>query len=494
VRRDISTSLFAKLSLVLLGLSLVVGAVTLALTLSTSHLHQMEIQQRVNRDLAAHVVEENLLISDGAVDRDNLEHVFHVMMLINPSIEVYLLDPRGEILAYSAPPGRVKLARVALEPVAAFLESPDRYPVRGDNPRHPEVPTIFSAAPVTRDGRVEGYLYIVLASEAFGSVVDLLRGSWILRTGAVAVAGSGLLVLLTGVAIFRRVTGRLTDLSREMADWEHERLGPRTRDGNPPHPADEIESLRGTFQHMATRIDDQIEQLQTQDRQRREMVANVSHDLRTPLSHLQGYLETLLLKAPTMTSDERRTFLELALRHSQRLGRLIADLFELATLENLSQPLHREPLVLAELVQDVTQKYRHHATERGIRIDAVLDAQHSWVSADVGLIERAVGNVVDNALRHTPRGGLVRLELSDADRMLRLEISDTGPGIPEEHLPHLFERFYRAGRAAGDDASAGAGLGLAIAKRAAELHGGDLSCDSAPGHGTTFRFELPAAS
>jgi signal transduction histidine kinase len=494
VKSRIASSLFTRLSLVLLGLSLVVGALTVALTIVTGHVHQLEVQQRMHRDLAAHVVAENLLIADGRVDEANLEHVFHVMMLINPSIEVYLLDPRGEILAYSAPPGRVKLARVSLEPVAAFLEAPDRYPVHGDNPRHPDDPTIFSAAPVLRDGRIEGYLYIVLASEAFGSVVELLRGSWILRTGAVAVAGSGLLVLLAGVAIFRRLTRRVTDLSHEMRAWESERLGPRSTPEELPMGADEIESLRGSFQRMASRIDEQMDELERQDRLRREMVANVSHDLRTPLSHLQGYLETLLLKSPSMSNGERHSFLELALRHTQRLGRLIADLFELATLENLAQPLHREPLVLAELVQDVAQKFRHSATERGIRIDAVLDAQRSWMSADVGLIERAVGNVVDNALRHTPRGGHVRLALSDADLMLRLDISDTGPGIPAEHLPHLFERFYRAGRAAGDDASAGAGLGLAIAKRAAELHGGDLSCRSFPGEGTTFRFELPAAS
>lgn len=486
-----SNSLFSKLSLVLFGLSLVVAAATLTLTLATSHLHQMEVQQKIHRDLAAHVVGENLLIADGEVDRDNLHHVFHVMMLINPSIEVYLLDPRGEILAYSAPPGRVKLARVSLGPISAFLEDPDRYPVRGDNPRHPNRRTIFSAAPITRDSRIEGYLYIVLASEAFVSILDLLRGSWILRASAVAVAGSVLLVLLSGLAIFRRLTHRLSELSREMATWETERLGPQPASPVAPIVADEIESLRGSFQRMVSRIDYQLAQLEEQDQVRREMVANVSHDLRTPLSHLQVYLETLLLKAPTMPADEQRRYLELALRHSERLSRLVSDLFELATLENLSGPLRREPLLLAELVQDVALKYREPAAERGVQLASNLEAPRGWISADMGLIERALDNVLDNALRHTPSGGEIRIELSNADRVLRLEVRDSGPGIGPDHLPHIFERFYRADRTVGDDGPIG-GLGLAIARRAVELHGGRLMCDSEVGAGTTFRFELPA--
>jgi signal transduction histidine kinase len=489
-------TVYAKLAIALLGLFLVVGGVTLTVTLTTSYRYQQEVQQRIHRDLAAHIVEEELLIVEGEIAEEALEHVFHMMMVINPSIELYLLDPTGKILAFSAPPGRVQLDHLSLDPIRVFVDGEPRLPIMGGDPRNPGGRNIFSAAPILRNGETEGYLYIVLASEHFVSAADMLRGSYILRSGVGAVVGVVVMTLFGALFLSRRLTQRLSDLTQDITVFRAEELevdpddAPQTGEA-PRWNHDELDQLRDSFDAMATRIKEQISQLEEQDRHRREMVASVSHDLRTPLTHIQGYLETLMLKEESLDPVERREYLEIALQQGERLGRLVADLFELAKLEALHEPLVRERLPVGELVQDVAQKYRLHAKDQGVSLDAELEGGRMWISADVGLIERALENVLDNALRYTPHGGRIDINLRPHEQGLRIEVHDTGPGIEEGEISLIFDRFYRS-QGSAEDPGRGAGLGLAIAKRAVELHGGNLHCDSQVGEGTTFRFDLPA--
>ncbi len=488
-----TNSLYAKLAGALLVLFLVIGGVTLAVTLFTSYYYQQEVQQRIHQDLAAHIVEEELLIEDGQIAEEALKHVFHMMMVINPTIELYLLDPDGAILAYSAPPGKVKLSRVEMAPVTTFVDGGPRLPILGDDPRRPERRNIFSASPIVREGVLEGYLYIVLGSEHWVGVADMMRGSYILRTGAWAVAGSVVITLIGALLLSRHLTRRLTRLNRDIRRFRAESLDGTTESALESDERDEIGQLRISFEAMVERIKEQIDQLEEQDRLRREMVANVSHDLRTPLTHLQGYLETLNLKDESLDPAEKREYLEIALQHGERLGRLISDLFELAKLEALHEPLERESLPVGELVQDVAQKYRLPAQQQGVDLNARLDGGRTLISADFGLIERALENILENALRYTPSGGRIDIDLEARGDRLRIEIRDTGPGIAESEVSLVFDRFYRAKGNTDDDPGRGAGLGLAIAKRAVELHGGNLFCDSQVGQGTTFSFDLPAA-
>jgi signal transduction histidine kinase len=201
-----------------------------------------------------------------------------------------------------------------------------------------------------------------------------------------------------------------------------------------------------------------------------------------------------MLKEQSLEPEERQEYLEIALQHAKRLGRLVSDLFELAKLDALHEPLERERMPVGELVQDIAQKYRLPAEDRGVSLSAELANELLWISADVGLIERALENVLDNALRYTPEGGRIDIRLKPHGEWLRIEVQDTGPGIAAGDLPRVFDRFHRAQRSDDRGESRGAGLGLAIAKRAVELHGGNIHCESTAGEGTTFRFELPAES
>lgn len=223
---------------------------------------------------------------------------------------------------------------------------------------------------------------------------------------------------------------------------------------------------------------------------RRDLIANVSHDLRTPLQSIRGYLELLARRGDGLDAERRRSCLDTALRQSEHLGTLIDELFELAKLDFKGVTLQLETFPLAELAGDVLQKFRLVA--EGQQLNLQLDAGPGLrpVRADLSLIERVFDNLIGNALKHTPPGGCVSVELhDDGARGIGVSVCDSGAGIDPAELPHIFDRFYRNAGAAKRDPG-GAGLGLAIAKRILELHGSDIAVRSSPS-GSCFQFHVP---
>ena len=226
---------------------------------------------------------------------------------------------------------------------------------------------------------------------------------------------------------------------------------------------------------------------------RRELIANVSHDLRSPLASLRGYLETLLLKEHALTESERRSYLEIALRQSQHLQTLISELFELARLDFEGYRIDAEPVQLGELARDVAQKLGLAAQARQVALDLDIESDLGLARADIGLIERTLTNLIENALAHTPAGGRIVLSMRAQGARVALCVSDNGIGIAAHDLPRIFERFYRADNKARTRDDKGSGLGLAIVKRIVELHGSEIRVDSAVGRGTSVGFDLPRA-
>ena len=388
----------------------------------------------------------------------------------------------------------MKRQHVDLAPVRAFLDSGRHLPIVGDDPRDPNGRKVFSAAPIGPLDDPQGYLYVVLAGEQLDSAAAMLRDSYILRVALYGVAGAALFGVLAGLWLLFRITRRLRRLDRAMSTFE---AGDFTRLPPPDEfdtgSEDELGRLGRTFRSMAERITAQVGTLKQTDALRRELVANVSHDLRTPIASLQGYLETLLMKADTLSAEERSQYLHIAMRHSQRLGMLVAELFELAKLESGHTRLHREAFAPGELVQDVVLKYRLPARAAGVRIETDIPPDLPFVEADIGLIERVLENLLDNAVRHTPAGGRVTVTLAADAGRVRVQVADTGDGIPEDELPHLFDRFYQVKKSQ-REAGSGVGLGLAIVKRILELHAVSIDVYSTLRAGTRFDFSLPVSA
>ncbi len=300
-------------------------------------------------------------------------------------------------------------------------------------------------------------------------------------------------LLLAALLAYVRLTRRLRTVALAVQRFREGDFARPVRIASANIAGDDVDRLSATIEQMSERISEQLEQLRHAQTWRLELLADVSHDLRAPLASMQGYLELLLLKHGAMSLDEQRSYLEIATRHGERLGKLIRDLFQLSKLEAHEVAPHCEPFSVAELVQDLVQKLQLTAEKRGLRLECRLFDKSACALGDIAMIETVLENLVENALRHTPSGGSVWVEVEARAGRLGLCVADTGCGIAGEDLAKLFDRYYRVDQGGGRDVG-GTGLGLAIVRRIVELHGGTISVESNPGKGSKFGFDLEIAA
>ena len=487
-------SLSTQLVLALVAILLTVGVAFVYLAKWSSDRYHQEITQRLNATIAGYIVNEEALLQEQEVNTSALEHVAHMAMVVNPVAEVYLLDERGNILGHALPLSEVNATRVDLAPVQRYLAGEAPMPVLGSDPRNPGELKVFSAAPIDVEGRRAGYVYVVLGGEKYESEAARVLDSHILRVSVGSVVALVFVSALIGLFAVRFLTRRLRRLVGDLHAFEAGGFREPVRPSDKPvNGGDEISSLRGTFHEMSATIVDQIRQLETTDRTRRELIANVSHDLRTPIASMKGYLDTLLIKHESLDDGQRQRYLEVASRHSAYLGKLVEDLFELSCLDSgVIQP-QPEPFSISELVQDVAQKYQLQAAQARVSLAPHVESGVPLVQADIGMIQQVLENLIGNALRHTPARGEISVTVTPgADRVTTI-VADTGQGISSEDLPHIFNRAYSGG----EDrlkTRANTGLGLAIVKRILDLHASNITVTSRVGEGSAFRFELPTAA
>ncbi|MEZ1316019.1 ATP-binding protein [Pseudomonas fluorescens] len=481
-------TLTQRLSLVFAVLLLVCCGTSAWMQVRANQMHEQEVVQGLSRDLAQHIARDTVLMDTQGLMPNAVRDLFSKLMQVNPSVEVYLLDTEGRIVGSAAPEGRIHRDRVDLAPIQRLLKG-DALPILGDDPRSTDARKVFSAAPLKVDGQPAGYLYVVLLGEDHDRLAERGATSAALNTALLSIGLVALLCLIAGLAAFALITRPLRRLTDTVSQFDI--------DGVPSAPApatptdkgashDEIAILDATFRQMQARLSEQWRSLTRQDQERRELVANISHDLRTPLASLHGYLETLSLKDATLSPADRRRYLGIALDQSRKVGGLAQSLLELVRLEHgFVQPV-LERFSLTDLVQDIFQKFELTAEARQVELKASFAPNVAAACADLGLIERVLTNLFDNALRHTPQGGDIELSLRPQGAFIEVTVSDTGPGIAAELREGLFLRPFNIGGARRDG-----GLGLRIVHRILQLHGRDIQLVDVPGRGATFRFTLP---
>ena len=226
------------------------------------------------------------------------------------------------------------------------------------------------------------------------------------------------------------------------------------------------------------------------EKMRSDFIANVSHELRTPIAMLQGYSEAIL-DGVVSTDEERNEMIRIIYDESQRMGRLVTDLLDLARMSSGFITLYKEDVPAIYSIERMTSKFAQVAKERKVQLqfDPQVD-ENLWIQIDQDRIEQVLTNLIDNAIRHTPEGQSVTVRLTKEESYLKVDVQDTGVGIPEEDIPYVFERFYKADKAR-TRSKGGTGLGLAIAKNIVEAHEGNISVTSKQNMGTTFTFYLP---
>ncbi len=491
--RSFASRLTIALAVLLLGFGALVGL--LGRHVATEH--EQEVLQRLSHGLARHIVEhwpEITLADPDQADLAARRALLSMLMVVNPGIQVYLLNADGRVRAYIGDHSMVREPQVDLAAVREFLGGA-ALPLRGTDPMGSGVPRIFSAAmfpPKANDARPPGYLYVVLDGQARDQVAGQLslRRVW-QSAGAAALTGL-LVILLVGMFVFRRLTWPLHRLADRMRDYQLKSGAAATSGINQlPANGNEVLAIGRAFDQMTQRIETQAAREQQQGHAHREMMASVAHDLRTPLTALHGHLEALGGVSAAQPERHERV-LGAALAQSDKVRRLSQQLFELAALQSTDQVVHRERFRLDELVTDAVQKFDLSDSAPAVTLDGEPPGRLE-LDGDLQLIERALTNLIDNAMRHAPGAAPVRVSLRRTGAQAQIMIEDNGPGLPEalvhrlEHSQSLRDPpLKRSGGGIG-------GLGLAIAQRVAMLHGGSLRALPAPQGGTRLCMALPLA-
>lgn len=301
--------------------------------------------------------------------------------------------------------------------------------------------------------------------------------------------------MVAGLVVVRLLVRRLRALEVLAARVAEGDLTVRIADPR----GDEIGRLAERLDRMTDRLAGARDQLEATERQRRQLFADITHELATPLTSIRGYAETLLDPHVPLSEDERKRYKRGMLEESRRLDRMIKDLFELARLEAGATPIERERLDWAALCRNTVERFEPRFAGAGLRLAWKSGVHEAWIEADGHRLEEVLENLLANALRYVPSGGTVELTL---DRPLviparyRLSVVDNGPGVAAEELPRVFERFYRASEVRGENGSrddGGSGLGLAIVREIIERHGGTVSAATHEPHGLAIHVELMAA-
>src|SRR5262245_913539 len=289
------------------------------------------------------------------------------------------------------------------------------------------------------------------------------------------------IALVASAVLGRRIAGRGLRRVHEMSE-----AAGRVR---PPalHPRIRVERLPAELAALARTFNSMLDRLQESFERQARFSADIAHEIRTPVNNIRGEAEVALQRA--RPAEEDRQALESCLEECARLTRIIDALLFLGRAENVETAIGRERVEVGEEIARVIDFYEAAAAEAEVRLEMALDGRIE-ARVDRTLLQRAVGNLVENALHHTPAGGMVRVAGERREGTVTIEVRDTGSGIAPEHLPHVFERFYRADPSRPANPG-GFGLGLAIVKAIAELHRGSVGIASAPGEGTTVRLCLP---
>ncbi len=478
--------LFWKIAGIFTLLLVILGFTYIGIASWVSKKNFDEINQQLYGNIASHLAGSTHPLKEGRPDTLVTHDIIHSIMVINPSVEVYLVNPEGKIIDFVVPDRSVKAREVDMAAVRQYLKDDGKKYVEGINPKRPERKSIFSAAPIYEHNQLTGYVYAILASEKQEEVVAALNEHFFNSLETAIFFATLFVAFLVGIITFFLITDSICKISFIVKRFKEGDYGARIEGyvkGN-------LGLLTATFNEMADTIVGNMDKIKSMDKLRQELIANVSHDLRSPLAIMQGYIETLVIKGNNIPEKEKIRYLSIILDSSKKLSHLVGQLFEYSKLEANQVEPQKEQFLITELVSDILMKYEMLAKDKKIELRMDSPGHLPAVFADISLVERVIQNLLDNSLKFTPEHGRITITLQGKMTGIEVSVSDTGSGIPLKDQPYIFERHKQL-PGTGAIVYEGMGLGLAIVKKILDLHQAAINIKSSPGAGTSFRFQLP---
>lgn len=479
------SSLFWRVSALFFILLSVVGFIYIYVSFDYSNKYLDEVNQRLNHETAKNIIENSTPFYNGKVIKPALEEMFHHVRAINPSLEVYLIDVKGKIIARYPPEKAIVKHTVDLKPILEFINDKEFKCIKGDDPMQPKIKKVFSASPLVMNNKLYAYIYIVLTGENYKIASDSLFKSFIFNISTRTMLITLLATLFIGVIIIRIITKNYSQILSVMQKFREGDLKARVKFQS----TGEEKQLGEMFNEMADILTTNIDKIKGVENQRRELIANVSHDLRTPIAIIRGYVETLQMKENTLSESERSCYINTIKKSVENLELLISELFDLSKFEANQVQAKKEPFIVSELISDIMHKYKIHAKNRNISIITELAKDLPPVFADIALIERVMQNLIDNALKFTPDGGEITIKtLKHSYTTAKIIVADTGVGISNDDKHKIFSRYYTGSNSI--NLYEYTGLGLAIVKKILDLHNSSLELNSYENGGSIFKFKL----
>jgi signal transduction histidine kinase len=503
-------AIFRRIYIVVFLLIALLGLLFTGVTYLATTAFYAASTQLLNKDVATHIAKFTSPYGRQGFDRQKADSVFYQAMVISPSAEVYFLDTTGRVIYFHGAPTEIQRWQVSTDALQRYIKSGGIRYINGPDPRDPDHPKIFSAAAVEGENGKLGYIYVILGNEQYRSVTQMLMNSRVtpMVLGAVMfILAFSLLVTVWYIHRFRRrFDDMLVVLNKFRQGDFTARFALRERD--------ELELVTGSFNKMADLLLDNIDRVTASEKERRDFMVNISHDLRTPLAIARGYTETLVLKKGQLQPEEEATYIELVVSKIRQVEKMVGQLFELSKMESANFETRREPFVFSEVLQEVvhavgvgeaasiggkseaggTGGAMGAGSEVGPGVSGGIDCHNctdgSYVYADISMMERVIQNLVVNAITYTRPGGRISASLEREGAELVFRIENEGEPLSDELLVWINEpEGVRPVRPA---------IGLAIVKKVLLLHGWGMRAEArknasagASGGVNVFSFRMP---
>ncbi len=481
-------SIFRRIAIMVFALITILGVLFMALTYyATTHYH-LASTQLLNKDVAAHIAKFASPFDRFGINKRKADSVFKNVMILNPSTEVYFLDTAGNIMDFYGPNKEIKLWKVPLENIDKFILAKGEEYVKSPDPKDQSQDKIFSAAEVIVKSKKLGYIYVILGSNEYKNVSDLLFKSHISNLAIKAFIFIILLSIALSLLYIQSIQKRFNSMVKVLEKFQNGDFNARFKIKD----NDELASVSLAFNKMADLLTYNIDQLTKSEMERKDFIANISHDLLTPLSIARGYAETIVIKKHEISQKEIDNYVDMIQKKMLQVEHMVKQLFELTKMESPGFKANKESFVLSEIVQETVNTFQLTASQKDLNLKCIQCQYHVWVNADIKLMERVIQNLVDNAVKNTRENGIITVALRVENNNLIFDVENTGDLLSEELINWINSEEAKDAESANKPARSG--LGLVIVKKILRLHGSVLKAHHVNDSGNIFSFSLPISN
>ncbi len=480
-------TIFKRVSLLVFSLITILSLLFIIITYVSATYFFNASTELLNKDVAAHIAEFTSPFESTAINKKKADSVFYNAMVVSPSIEVYFLDTAGNVIYYEAPDSAIKLRQIPLDNIHKLIASKGKEYVTSPDPKDPQHNKIFSAAEVIKRGKKLGYIYVVLGSKEYNNISELLFTS---HAATLAIEAFAIIIILSFIISFyyiKRLQRRYSAVLSVLEEYKKGNFAARFAENS----RDEFSPVTSSFNTMAELLSQNIARLKKTETERKNFIANISHDLRTPLSIASGYAETLVSQQENITAVKQQEYTELIVSKLKQVENMVMQLFELSRLDAVDFEPQTEPFIFSEILQEVTNSFTMSAAAKNIQLTCIGCSEVIWTQGDIKMMERVIQNLLGNAIKNTPANSTITISLSRQNNELITAFGNSGELLSAELLNWinsnneadvLYTRpFHRTG------------LGLVIVKRILQLHHSHLVA-SVISNSNRFSFTLPVYS